>query len=144
MGKKRTIELTAKQQEALEASYHSGKAHAFRKRCQLVLLKNQGRTSKDVGQIVKMNQVSVNNWLDRYQAEGIEGLMTKPGRGRKAVLDQEQDAAKVRQAVQQERQRLSQAKQLLEEELNKEFSLKTLKRFLKKLSAVVPHRDTKE
>lgn len=140
MGKTRTVELSVAEKQALEEGYRSGKSHAFRKRCQLVLLKSQGRTSKDVGQIVEMNQISVNRWLDRYQAEGIEGLTTKPGRGRKPVLDQEQDAAKVRQAVQprggpQERQRLSQAKQILEEELDKEFSLKTLKRFLKRLNA---------
>lgn len=135
MGKTRTIELSVAEKQALEEGHRLGKSHALRKRCQLVLLKSQGRTSKDVGQIVEMNQVSVNNWLARYQAEGIAGLATKPGRGRKPVLDQEQDAAKIRQAVQQERQRLSQAKQILEEELDKEFSLKTLKRFLKRLSA---------
>jgi transposase len=139
MGKTRTIELTIEEKQALEAGYHSGKSHAFRKRCQIILLKSQGRTSKDVGLIVQMNQISVNNWLDRYQAEGITGLVTKLGRGRKPVLDQKQDAATVRQAVEQERQRLSQAKQILEEELNKQFSLKTLKRFLKSLNA-----DTKE
>ncbi len=135
MGKTRTVELSAEEKQALEEGYRSGKSHGFRKRCQLVLLKSQGRTSKDVGQIIEMNPISVNNWLSRYQAEGIIGLITKPGRGRKPVLDQEQDAAKVRKAVKQERQRLSQAKQILEEELNKEFSLKTLKRFLKKLNA---------
>lgn len=135
MGKTRTVELSVEEKRALEEGYRLSKSHAFRARCQLVLLKSQGRTSKDVGQIVEMNQVSVNNWLDRYQAEGIAGLITKPGRGRKPVLDQEQDTVKVRQAVQQERQRLSQAKQILEKELDKEFSLKTLKRFLKKLNA---------
>lgn len=62
------------------------------------------------------------------------GLITKPGRGRKSILNRAQDTAKVRQAVEQERQRLSQAKQILEEDLNKEFSLKTLKRFLKRLT----------
>jgi len=41
----------------------------------------------------------------------------------------------VRAAVVAERQRLSQAKLLLEQQLGKEFSLKTLRRFLKKLSA---------
>jgi transposase len=135
MGKTRTIELSGGEKQALEEGYRSGKSHAFRKRCQLVLLKGQGRTSKDVGQIIGMNHISVNNWLDRYQAEGILGLVTKPGRGRKPVLDQVQDAVKVRKAVEQERQRLSQAKQMLEETLDKEFSLKTLKRFLKKLNA---------
>jgi transposase len=82
-----------------------------------------------------MNEISVNKWLDRYESEGIEGLTTKPGRGRKQVFDQMQDEAVVRAAVQKERQRLAQAKVILEKELNKRFSLKTLKRFLKSLTA---------
>jgi transposase len=139
MGKIRTIELTVEQGKGLQEGYQLGETHAFRRRCQLILLKSEGRTSKEVSQIIKMNEISINNWLDRYQSEGIKGLMTKPGRGRKKVLDQIQDAAKVRQAVQKERQRLAQAKIILEKELNKQFSLKTLKRFLKNLTA-----DTKE
>lgn len=135
MGKIRGVELTQSQCEELEKGYRSGKSHAFRKRCQLVLLKSYERTSKEVAAIVKMNQVSVNSWLNRYQSEGIKGLVTKPGRGRKPVLDLSLDKEKVRKAVQQERQRLGQAKLLLEQELEKEFSLKTLKRFLKKVSA---------
>jgi transposase len=135
MGKIRTIELTVEQQKALQAGYQLGKTHAFRQRCQLILLKSEGRITKEVGRIIKMNEISVNKWLDRYESEGIEGLMTKPGRGRKKVLDQLQDAAKVRAAVQKERQRLAQAKVILEKELNKQFSLKTLKRFLKSLTA---------
>ncbi len=135
MGKIRTIELTVDQQKALQEGYQLGKTHAFRQRCQLILLKSEGRICKEVGRIIKMNEISVNKWLDRYGSEGIEGLMTKPGRGRKKVLDQVQDAAKVWQAVQKQRQRLAQAKVILEKELNKQFSLKTLKRFLKSLTA---------
>jgi transposase len=69
------------------------------------------------------------------ESGGIEGLRTAPGRGRKQILNRQTDEQKVRQAVQQERQRLTQAKAALEAELDKQFSTKTLKRFLKKLSA---------
>jgi transposase len=100
-----------------------------------VLLKSEGRTSEQVGLLLKMHPVSVNNWLTRYQAEGIAGLATKPGRGRKPVFEPCRDLEQVRKAVVEERQRLSQAKLLLEQQMGKEFSLKTLKRFLKKLSA---------
>jgi hypothetical protein len=31
-----------------------------------VLLKNQGHTSEQVGGLLKMNPVTVNNWLTRY------------------------------------------------------------------------------
>ena len=135
MGKIRTIELTVEQQKALQEGYQLGETHAFRSRCQLVLLKSEGRTSKEVSRIIKMNEISINQWLDRYQREGVEGLKTKPGRGRKPLLSQTEDAAMVEKAVQQERQRLAQAKLILEAELNKQFSLKTLKRFLKSLTA---------
>ncbi|MDQ3291861.1 MAG: helix-turn-helix domain-containing protein [Bacteroidota bacterium] len=100
-----------------------------------MLLKSEGRTSEQVGHLLQMNPVTVNNWLTRYQTEGLAGLATKPGRGRKPVFEPARDLEQVRQAVVEERQRLSQAKLLLEQQMGREFSLKTLKRFLKKLSA---------
>jgi len=135
MGKIRTIELSSAAREELEQGYRSGKSHAFRQRCQLVLMKSEGRTSVQVGELLKMNPATVSSWLTRYQAEGIAGLETRPGRGRKPVLDPVRDLEQVRQAVVGERQRLSQAKLLLEQQMGREFSLKTLRRFLKKLSA---------
>ena len=135
MGKIREIALEEGPRQELEAGYRLGKSHSFRQRCQVVLLKSEGRSSAEVGQIVKMNPVTVNKWLNRYEVAGIVGLKTKPGRGRKPLLEPERDLEQVRQAVVQERQRLSQAKLLLEQQLGKDFSLKTLKRFLKKLSA---------
>lgn len=135
MGKIRVIGLKEKEREALEEGLRSGKSHAFRKNCQLVLLKSTMRTSKEVGSILQMNAVTVNSWLKRYEAAGIDGLRVRPGRGRKPVFDAVADQAKVRKAVAKERQRLKQAKLLLEEELEKKFSLKTLKRFLKKVAA---------
>jgi len=135
MGKLRTITLTSEERKALESGYLTGKTHGFRQRCQAVLLKGEGLSSKETGKLVKLHPVTVNNWLSRYQTTGISGLNIQPGRGRKPVLDQEKDTEKVRLAVQQERQRLRQAKLLLEQELDKKFSIKTLKRFLKSLSA---------
>lgn len=135
MGNIRTLALNSQQRAELQNGYRNGNSHAFRKRCHLVLLKTEKRTSKEVGYIVGLHQVSVNQWLNRYEQQGINGLKTKPGRGRKAILDPEKDIEHVRQAVQAERQRLKSAKNLLEKELNKSFSLKTLKRFLKKTTA---------
>jgi transposase len=135
MGKIRKIELSTEQLAELAAGIRTGKSHAYRQRCQLVMLKSEGRSSKEVAAIIKMNAITINNWLNRYELKGLAGLKTKPGRGRKLVLEPERDMGPVRWAVTQERQRLGQAKVLLEQQLGKEFSLKTLKRFLKKLSA---------
>jgi len=56
MGKLRTIHLITEQQKALPEGYQSGKTHTFRQRCQLILLKSEGRTSKQVSQIIKLNR----------------------------------------------------------------------------------------
>ena len=131
----RQIELSAEALHLLKEGYSKGKTHAFRKRCHVVLLKAEGRTSKDIGGIVAMHEVSVNNWLNRYEAEGIAGLFTKEGRGRKPLLDDQQDAPIVRDTIAEERQRLSWAKELLEQRLGKTFSQRTLRRFLKNITA---------
>lgn len=134
MGRIRVVELTEEGRKTLEQVYREGKSHSLRQRCQIVLLKSEGRSSEEVAKIMKCCEVVVNNWLTRYEQAGIEGLKTKAGRGRKAVLNPTMDTESVRKAVQANRQRLSIAKAELQQDLGKEFSLRTLQRFLKSLT----------
>jgi transposase len=127
----KTIELTPDQRAQLEKGYRHGVSPAFRMRCQMILLKSEGRSSLEVGRIVGCCEMTVNNWLRRYQTEGLEGLGTRPGRGRKAILNAATDLEQVREAVRGNRQRIRLAKADLEEELGKSFSDRTLVRFLK-------------
>ena len=101
----------------------------------MVLLKSDGYTSNEVAVALDTNELSVNNWLKRYGSAGIEGLKTKVGRGRKPIL-KEEHLSIVRAAVEQERQRLSQARQIVEENIGKKMSNETLTRFLKVITAV--------
>ncbi len=78
--------------------------------------------------------MSVNNWLSGYQEEGLEGLLTKPGRGRKAKLNWAKDAAPVVAAVKANRQRLLTAKAEFEADGGPKVSRETLGRFLKVLA----------
>lgn len=128
----KNITLTLEQQSALEAGHRTGHSAAFRMRCQIILLKSQNRTSVAVAGIVGCCEMVVNTWVVRYQEEGLAGLHTKPGRGRKAILDAQTDLEHVRAAVRHNRQRVCVAKVELEEVLGKSFSDKTLVRFLKK------------
>ncbi len=134
MPKIKVLELSDAQRVALEEGYRNGSSHAFRRRCQMILLKSQGRTSHEVASVVGGCEVVVNNWVHRYQQEGIKGLETKPGRGRKAIL-QECDVEAVRASVGEHRQRLSVAKAELEQALGKSFCRKTLADFVKKTVA---------
>lgn len=135
MGRVIKIDLTDSQRKELEKGYRNGKSHAFRTRCQMVLLKSEGRKSTEIASFLGYCQQAVNNWLKRYKAEGISGLKVRPGRGRPAILSKEEDFEAVKQAVQKHRQRISVARAELEETLGKEFSDRTLNRYLKNLTA---------
>jgi transposase len=146
MGKIKTVELTKAQRGELEKGYRTGSSHAVRLRCQMILLKSERRTAKEIAALLGCCEVVVNNWLKRYEVEGIEGLLTKPGRGRKPILDAEKDLPSVKAAVAANRQRISLAKAELEAALGKPFSQKTLERYIKNMvlaineSESVPHR----
>ncbi len=48
MGKIKVIELTEKERTALEKGHKKGSSHAFRQRCQMILIKSERRTSLEV------------------------------------------------------------------------------------------------
>jgi transposase len=135
MGRTIHIDLTTDQRAELEEGYRHGATHVFRQRCHMVLLKADKRTSADVAEIVGVCPQTVNGWLWRYKQAGMSGLVTQRGQGRRAILRGAEDAAAVRLAVTTHRQRLAQARAELEEQLGKQFSEKTLRRFLKNLTA---------
>jgi len=131
------IELSDVELEALKKGYRKGKTHSYRRRCQIVMLKSEKRTSKEVGKMLDCSEGVVNTWLKRYKAEGIEGLNTKAGQGRKPILDQIEDMEAVKKAVQNNRKKLSLAKIELEEALGKKLSERTLKRHIKKVVVAI-------
>ncbi len=135
MGKTKVIQLSDEQRQKLEAGRRTGTSHAFRERCQMILLKSGNRPSSEIARFLGCHQITVHEWVKRFQANGIEGLKTRPGGGRRAILQVSTDWGAVRAAVVRSRQRISLAKAELEAELGKPFSTTTLKRFLKKTIA---------
>lgn len=131
MGRIKTIELSEEERQALEHEYRIGKTHSYRQRCKGVLLKSERRTSAEVAKQLGRNEVTVNVWLKRYQESGVAGLKLLSGRGRKSILE-EADLEKVRAVVAEHRQKISVAREELEQMLGKSFSEETLKRFVKK------------
>jgi transposase len=134
MGRVNTPVLSEAQRAELENGLKTGQRHAFRMRCQSILLKADGRTSTEVGSIVGLCQVSINSWLKRYNTEGISGLWTKEGRGRKPKIDKTTDESAVVASVKANRQRLQTAKAEWESQSGKHVSKDTLRRFLKALT----------
>jgi transposase len=134
MGRVNTPILSSEARQALEKGYKTGTTHAYRVRCRTILLKSDGLKSKEVGKMVGMSHVSVNSWLQRYKLEGISGLFTKAGRGRKPIIDKTKDVEAILEAVKSNRQRLQTAKAAWEEKSKKSVSRDTFRTFLKVLA----------
>ena len=98
MGKPKVLELTEVERLALEKGFRLGEKHCFRMRCRAVLLKADGLSSAAAGVQTEMSQVSVNAWVKRFKSEGIDGLNTRSGRGRKPIMDCSDEDA-VRRAI---------------------------------------------
>ena len=107
MGRSNRPILEEEVKSKLEKAYRTDKNHSFRSRCQLILLKSEGRSSQEVGDILKICSMSVNNWTAKFNAKGIDGLRIQSGRGRKPILSKENDANLVIEIVKKNRQRLS-------------------------------------
>ena len=135
MGKTKVIELTAEQRTALENGYRKGSGHAFRTRCQMILLKSEQRASAEVGKILGCCEMVVNGWLSRYEAEGVKGLETRKGRGRKPKLSTQNPVhlQTVKAEIAKHPQSVKTVVAKLEEKLDVAMHPDTLKRFLKKL-----------
>lgn len=137
MGKIKTIILSDEERQALDKGFREGTSHCYRMRCQMILLKSADRPSLEIATQLGYCEVVVNNWLKRYQAQGIQGLATREGRGRKPILDSTEDIETVKAAVKKSRQRIALAKAELEEALGKKFSQKTLERYIKNMVGAI-------
>ena len=136
--KKKFIKLSESEQITLQEGKKNGTAQAFRQRCHCLLLSAEGYAVKELALIFQVGEMCVYGWLKRWEKSGIVGLRDKPGRGRRAIL-QAEDLSIIKEKVQANAQRLKIAREQLKEKLGREFSTKTLKRFLKSLIA-----DTKD
>lgn len=133
MGKITKIELSESERIKLNLGFKEGTSHCYRMRCKAVLLKSEGHSSKAIGEIVEMTQISVNKWVNRYLLEGISGLETRKGRGRKPIMDCSDEEA-VRKAIENDRQSVNKAREAWQNAVGKEASESTFKRFLSALA----------
>ena len=131
MGRVNTPVLDEKAKAELDKRFRTDKSYAVRNRCQLVLLKAESRSSKEVANMVKMCEMSVNNWVNRYKAEGLQGLTTKPGGGPKPLIISKQDQEMALTKIKENRQRLATAKAEWEAQQGKTVGRDTFRAFLK-------------
>ena len=82
----RFITLTAVETAALEQVYLTSSNAVARRRSQCLLLSSQQHTIQQLMAIFSVCRITVYNWFDRWQAEGLASLQHRPGKGRKRLL----------------------------------------------------------
>ncbi|MDR0742736.1 MAG: helix-turn-helix domain-containing protein [Tannerella sp.] len=129
----KTLILTESERAELTLSFRTGESHCFRMRCRALLLKSEGLSSARVGEQTEMTAQSVNGWIKRFETEGVKGLYTRPGQGRKPIMDCSDEEA-VRKAIDSDRQSVRAAKEEWQKASGKEASELTFRRFLSALA----------
>lgn len=127
------LTLSESERNDLRFGFRTGESHCFRMRCRAVLLKSEGLSSVRVGEETEMTAQSVNGWVKRFETEGIEGLHTRPGQGRKPIMDCSDEDA-VRKAIESDRQSVRSAREAWQKSSGKEASELTFRCFLSALA----------
>jgi hypothetical protein len=81
-----TISLTIEQHAELEAMRDHHPLPYMRERATAILKIAKGQSGRQVAQrglLKSRHKTTVYEWVRRYEAEGLEGLAIRPGRGRK-------------------------------------------------------------
>jgi hypothetical protein len=89
MAKRRTIALTAEVRAKLERWRDTSKKAYLRERAAAILKVADGMSASAVaaaGLLKPHDPDIIYGWLDRFEAEGCDGLMIRPGRGRKPAF----------------------------------------------------------
>ena len=95
-------------------------------------MNSQGVEVSDLTIIFKVSRITVYNWLNRWDSDGLPGLYNRKGQGRKPILT-DADSVQVEERVWENCQQLKEVRTKLKADLSRDFSDKTLKRFLKSL-----------
>jgi len=80
-------ELSREEIEALQTWHRQTKEASVRSRCEMILLSGEGCKPPEIGRRVRMSGRTVRRTIDRYEKEGISGLLNKsiPGRPRRVT-----------------------------------------------------------
>ena len=130
---KRFIILTAEERSTLSAGRHYHRQYQFRDRCQCLLLSADGHPVAAIMAVLQVSRPTVYTWFNRWQTGGLAGLANAAGQGRRPILSAA-DEEPVLAAVRTNRQQLQEVTAALRQELGKNFSPRTLRRFLKSVA----------
>ena len=127
------VKLTKRQRVELEYMGHFDSRPFMQKRSQIILLKARGLSLKEIAERLSCSEPKVKRWVNRYLAEGADGLRNKPGQGAKTIMDSSDEEA-VRAAIEKDRLSVMKAKERWQQATGKEACRDTYRAFLSALA----------
>jgi len=76
--------------EQIESLFERDENHRLGVKLYAIIQLSRGYSSRKLEEFYRVTHKQICNWADRFDAEGIEGLRIKPGRGRRSYLSDEQ------------------------------------------------------
>ena len=127
------LNLTKEQQVKLEYMAYFATKLSLRKRCQIVLMKSKGLSSRSIALELSVSEPMVNRWVKRYISNGFDGLHNKTGQGRKPIMDSS-DEKIVLAAIEKDRLSVMKAKERWQNATGKKACRNTFRSFLSALA----------
>jgi transposase len=127
--------LTKKQIQQLEAQKDHGVTPRIRHRAHAILLSHQGTSVVELARIFQTNRTTISQWLNRWDAEGLDGLADKPRPGSPPKLT-EAERMRVVELLKQSPHNPAAALSEIQREMGKEISRSTLKRIARKAGLI--------
>lgn len=83
---KKVKEISESERENLEEIKKYHPKYRERERASGILLSYRGYSPKEIAEIFEISDRIVYNWIDNFNENGIIGLVTQKGQGRKPIL----------------------------------------------------------
>lgn len=99
----RVHKLSDEEIQALEQLHRDTNDADVRSRCDMILWSNAGLSPPQIAERVRFSRRTVTRYIQRYEAEGLQGLYTKPRPGRPRRVTAEYEARLLRVVEQEPR-----------------------------------------
>jgi len=123
----------------LTQGHKTGAHYDYRIRCQIILLSNENLSAKQISLHLKKNIKTAYETIDKYESQGIKGLINQTGQGRVSHLNNltETQVQQLKKAVDNKPQNLNEVSAELAKKFGFHISKRMLINYLKKNSVTL-------
>ena len=128
---KHVTPLTKESIITLQELYKYGPCHRLRQRAHILLLSDKGFSIDELSHVTDLDRDTISLTLDCWEEKGLGGLYDKPGRGRKPIYT-ELEQAIIAEKLEQTPRQIKKIRADIANQTGKSASVDTIKRIVKR------------